>query len=133
MNKYQAYINNIKLEDKRSKCAERTLEMQAAFPELTRVRGNVFLMPSGLERHHWWLKTPSGEIIDPTVDQFSDMNYIYCGQSIMSYVELDETKPEPVGKCMNCGKYSYLDTNYCSNACLQELAEYYNWDRVKRA
>lgn len=94
------------------KCATATLEMQKTFPELMRVRGE-FIDPYLGPREHWWLKTQEGEIIDPTIKQF-----IYLSDS--QYEERDESLPEPKGKCMNCGKYSYYDSNFCSDACHEE-------------
>ena len=62
--KYQDWID-AKLksgDDPFTKCAEWTVEMNEAFPELIRSRGQVFL--SNLwERDHWWLKTGEGEMV----------------------------------------------------------------------
>lgn len=83
-------------------CAEKTLEMQAVFPELRRVRGWYSGEP------HWWLVDPSGNIVDPTREQFS-----YEG----TYVERDESEPEPTGKCFECGSYCYDGADFCCASC----------------
>ena len=94
---YQAWIHEHypTSDSARSQCAVATSAMVVAFPELIRVRGWY----SGIE--HWWCKTDSGEIIDPTAHQFPDM-----GLSV--YAEFREgVDPEPIGKCLNCGEYCW--------------------------
>ncbi len=76
-------------------CAEVTEAMAVAFPELTRVRGHYYCTTWG-ERAHWWLVTPTGEIVDPTAKQFPS-----GGRG--AYVKWDETRAEPTGMCPNCG------------------------------
>lgn len=88
-------------------CAEATLEMQTAFPELRRVRGHVDIN----ERKpwsHWWLVTPSGEIVDPTARQFP---------VILEYQPWDEARSEPTGKCLNCGDYTFNGAYLCGEVC----------------
>lgn len=123
--KYQEWID-AKLksgDDPFTKCAEWTLEMQAAFPELIRVRGQVML--SNLwERDHWWLKTPTGEIVDPTKAQFAQ-EYYSGGATVLWYQERDESEPEPTGMCANCGGLIYggRDT-VCSDSCARAYCAY---------
>ena len=92
-----------------AKCAERTLEMQKEFPELTRVRGH-FLDWAWGPREHWWLVTPTGTIVDPTKDQFPSK-----GKG--DYQPLDESLGEPTGRCLNCGELLYGPETFCSENC----------------
>jgi hypothetical protein len=91
--------------------------MVAMFPELRRVRGHVHTAAGG--RHpHWWCVTPAGEIIDPTVTQFVD--------AVLDYEPHDDSTPEPVGKCLNCGDYVHAPrSSGCSDECERELERYY--------
>lgn len=99
-------------------CVKATQDMQKAFPELMRVRGEFFDPYIG-PRSHWWLKTTKGEIVDPTIKQFT---YVGNGQ----YQERDESLPEPKGKCIECGEYTYEDSNFCCNACADAYMAYMN-------
>lgn len=85
-------------ESARLQCEQATLEMQAAFPELQRVRGNVLI---GLSyRPHWWLVDyDQNEFIDPTAHQWDT--------EAVDYDALPEYAEEPLGKCINCGELSY--------------------------
>lgn len=119
MQKYRDWIEaRLKIEDPLSKCGVWVEQMKFEFPELKRVRGYVMLN-SGLERPHWWLVTRDGDIVDPTVSQFS--GYFYGSQCrVVEYNPLDESNP-PVGKCMQCGETSYLYARACSDACASKL------------
>lgn len=103
--------------DVRGACLEATEAMKMHFPELRRVRGFVTLM-DGSEHAHWWLVAPDGEIVDPTRAQFDP--------AIALYDPLDESKPEPVGKCANCGELAYDEKliPVCSEKCGIEYAAY---------
>jgi hypothetical protein len=110
-----------KVRDVRWRCAEATLEMQQALPELQRVRGHVKCARLGPGQPHWWLTAPDGSIVDPTAAQFV----------MPEYEPLDESGPVPTGKCMNCGLYVWSDSDSgdgaaCSKTCLDELRAYYN-------
>lgn len=118
MKKYTAWINKWLLtHDPVGKCQSATIEMQNKFPELVRIRGHYFDVAWG-ERQHWWLKTNTGSIIDPTASQFPTKGNGY-------YDELDENCEEPVGKCMQCGALCYPSeggSSYsCSESCASEL------------
>jgi hypothetical protein len=105
-------------------CVDATKEMLIAFPELLRVRGDVFLS-NGWLRHHWWLKEKSGEIHDPTANQFEG-DY-YGNARILEYLEHDETLPEPTGKCPNCGDgYCYNGDSVCCEECGIQYTSYLN-------
>ena len=91
-------------EDPRGHCAEWTAALAETFPELKRVRGFVTLR-TGLRRSHWWLETASGEIVDPTASQFDSEYFWHAG--IAFYEPLNESEPEPTGKCPNCGESSF--------------------------
>lgn len=114
MNKYNIWIfKNVK--EAYGKCAEVTLKMQKEFPELERIRGH-FDCPNRGRSEHWWL-TLDGSIIDPTQSQF-----IYF--SLNQYEPWDENKPEPTGKCGNCGDYCYNGSYTCSDSCERAVRNY---------
>ncbi len=94
------------------KCEEATQEMQEDFPELIRVRGYIIGSLALRQTPHWWLKTESGEIVDPTAKQFG---------LVVDYEEIDESKPQPTGKCINCGGLCYEGKVACSASCKYEL------------
>ncbi len=94
-------------------CGEVTALMAVQFPELTRVRGHYFCLAWG-QREHWWLKTATGEIVDPTAGQFPSK-----GRGV--YTEWNEGDEEPTGKCMNCGDYCYREELCCCASCEQAV------------
>ena len=110
----QAYENwiAVNVKDTYGNCVFVTLQMQKAFPSLIRVRGH-YHCPVWGKRPHWWLKTDSGEIVDPTASQFPS-------QGGGRYVEWVEGSEEPTGKCLNCGDYVYRFSTHCSEKCEQE-------------
>lgn len=117
---YSAWIKRkLKQDDPFGQCAEWTLEMQAAFPELRRVRGQV-LLSCLWERDHWWLVVEEGgesHIVDPTAEQFRQ-KYFAGGSKVLTYNPRDESEPEPTGLCCNCGEYCYDGrTELCSTQC----------------
>lgn len=116
---YTEWISNwLKSNEAYGACAEATLEMQTAFPELIRVRGHFHDAIWG-ERQHWWLKTKEEEIVDPTASQFPTKGVF--GE----YEEWEEGREEPIGKCMNCGDYVFASTGKgdcaCSEHCYNEI------------
>jgi len=84
------------------KCAEATVAMASAFPELRRVRG-WYYCPIWGEREHWYLIGPTG-IVDPTASQFPS-------KGNGAYVEFKG--PEPTGQCAGCGAYIYDGSYFC--------------------
>lgn len=96
-------------------CLEVTLLMAAAFPELRRVRGH-YHDASGTYPH-WWLVTKDGAVVDPTSGQFPSLG---GGE----YVEHIEGDPEPTGKCLDCGGYTYNGDTFCSPECERATAAY---------
>lgn len=106
--KYEKWIKK-NVGDPRHRCAEYTLEMQEVFPELKRIRGHYY---AEREYPHWWLEDVDGNIIDPTVEQFISADGVY--------IPWDESQPEPIGRCLNCGELTYessLNYNICSDIC----------------
>lgn len=97
-------------------CREVTEEMRKKFPELTRVRGHYHCVLWG-RCPHWWLITAEGEIIDPTASQFPSRGAGY-------YEPWDESKPEPTGKCLNCGDYCYNGDACCSDSCGKAFSDH---------
>lgn len=89
-------------------CGQATRLMVERFPELTRVRGHYLDAFIG-KRPHWWCVDAEGRVVDPTVAQFPD-------GGMGEYEALDDSLPEPVGKCMECGAMSYRGT-FCSKRC----------------
>lgn len=101
-------------------CSSVSRKMLEAFPELVRVRGHYHCPYTG-EHPHWWLKTADGEVIDPTQQQFqSDFGEQFPAR----YVEIDESLPQPTGKCPNCGGYCYDNKFCCSDVCSVEYMAY---------
>lgn len=97
-------------------CLEVTEEMRKKFPELIRVRGHYHCVLWG-RCPHWWLITAEGEIIDPTASQFPSRGAGY-------YEPWDESKPEPTGKCLNCGDYCYNGEACCSDQCGKAFSDH---------
>lgn len=97
-------------------CDDATLAMQAAFPELRRIRGHYYCFTWG-PRTHWWLITEAGEIIDPTAIQFPSEGH---GE----YEPWLEGAEEPSGKCPECGGYVYGGGTVCSEACARAYGAY---------
>ena len=91
--------------------------MKHVFPELTLVRGHYTSWSWG-RREHWWLTTPEGVIIDPTIDQFPKPH------EVDTYEPWDESKEEPTGMCPNCGDYAFKGRTCCSDKCSEEYTRY---------
>jgi len=102
------------LSDPRNKCKEVTERMALAFPELERVRGH-YVCPIEGRLPHWWMRTPNGQIVDPTRAQFSSK-----GDGLYE----PHVGPEPKGFCLNCGEYVYGDDQFCSRECFDETTAY---------
>jgi len=111
MRGYQQWIDEHVPTDESAlaRCAEVTLAMVEAFPELLRVRGHYFCQLWNADREHWWCETADGEIWDPTVRQFPSK-----GHGI--YTPWEEGQPEPTGKCIECGEHCYDGKTFCSQA-----------------
>jgi hypothetical protein len=128
MDAYLAWINE-HYPTKQSahlKCREACEAMAAAFPELKKVRGHFSSMFG--DRPHWWMVTESGEVIDPTMHQFDEVNAPFVPALDFLYDAIDEeTFEEPLGKCMNCGELCYASkggtANWCSDECFKELSK----------
>lgn len=134
MNKYERWIEEY-LEKKCPKtldgspstlgmCGGATSDMVGAFPELRRVRGYAMTADGGSPAH-WWCETPQGQVIDPTQSQF-DKN-----GGVIYYEEYSEEKhgPLPIGKCYNCGFYTYKEDyseSFCTVECEQEALNEFN-------
>jgi hypothetical protein len=112
---YRAWIE-ANVPDPVGACAEATLAMLGAFPDLKRVRGHYYC-PAWGQREHWWLVTADGTIIDPTAHQFPSL-----GAGL--YVPWDEDRVEPTGICANCGDYVFGGGTCCSQACNRAYAAY---------
>lgn len=108
--RYEAWIEAHVEGDGYGQCKEVTARMADAFPELARVRGHYLCLRWGV-REHWWLTTPNGTVVDPTVAQFPSP------PTPEAYQPLDEDEEEPTGKCPNCGGYCYEGRSVCSDSC----------------
>lgn len=113
---YKAWIDSNVNDGGYGYCFEATRRMVEDFPELVRVRGHYYCHTWG-ERGHWWCKTASGEIVDPTAMQFPSKGY---GE----YIEWDESQQEPTGMCPNCAGLCYDGGTCCSENCHIEYAAY---------
>lgn len=110
----------------RGKCAEATITMVAAFPELRRAAGFVHVLwPTGPAREqHWWCIAPDGTVVDPTRAQFA---------LVFEYEELNLDDPEthkrvPTGVCCNCGEDTYEGREVCSDVCSRAYIAYLNME-----
>ena len=116
MDQYNAWIQEyIKCTEGNvlGKCAAAVLEMVEAFPELKKIRGHVAIpdpdSATGFRMWpHWWCVSPTEERVDPTASQFP---------IILFYEEWNDAKPEPTGKCGNCGEYCFNGDNFCCSHC----------------
>lgn len=109
LKKYVTWIKE-NVADAQATCEKYTTDMLKAFPELTRVRGHIFVDFWGRDREHWWLTAEDGSIVDPTVSQFpwSPLN---------EYKPWNEGAEEPTGKCRCCGAYTFGGEDACSKEC----------------
>lgn len=109
--KYKEWIAKYLSENNpKMQCENASRLMMEVFPELVLIRGSVITI-NAIERTHWWCETPDKEIIDATETQFG---------SIVKYYPLDETLPEPSGKCLHCGEFVYDSSQFCSSTCRLE-------------
>lgn len=110
------------------RCQQFVKQLVAAHPELTAVAG--FFGPADMvdERipgdEHWWAVTPTGEIVDPTVEQFGGDEGVYTPwRRDYHYVYK--------GCCMNCSA-PFLDLAdaphrvTCSEECGDVVAARFN-------
>jgi len=125
---YQIWIDNYKEKHKiiAGLCFPACSLMLQNFPELQLIRGYIIDIWDK-KRTHWWLKTESGEIIDPTVSQFD--NLLTFGSLV--YEEYNEFIHGPLatGKCMNCGECVYNDEQFCNVECEKNTFKYLNEKR----
>lgn len=105
------------------KCAEITLQVQRQTPDLKRVRGH-YDCPIWGKREHWWLINSTGEIIDPTKEQFPS-------KGIGEYIPWTEGNPEPTGKCLECGKYTFNMQHFCSKCCNDNFCNSLKGDNLR--
>lgn len=119
IDKLMEYTKPLNPEACRGKCAEITLQIVNEHPGLIRVRGHYVCPIMERSFPHWWLKTESGFIIDPTSAQF-------LSNGTGEYAEHDEALQEPTGKCLNCGNYCYGINTACSETCQAILDKQYN-------
>jgi hypothetical protein len=96
----------------RGLCRSVTEQMQAAFPELRRVRG-FFESALDAKVTHWWLETVDGQVVDPTAAQF---------QTTFEATYAAYAGPDPMGQCANCGELIWADGGYGSTFCDDECA-----------
>lgn len=111
------------------RCAEVTLEMSERFPELNRVRGHVIVdLLSPRPQPHWWLVTPEGLIVDPTIRQYfsSSMDPNEAQEAgLLTYLPVDEER-EYGGQCPGCGDNPLYDgDSHCSLECAQLASRHY--------
>lgn len=132
MSNYQTWIENWleknsgPNEDGYGQCKQAAEEMAKAFPELAITKGHAYCPSPWNRRDHWWLKTATGEIVDPTAKQFP---------LIFEYEEYFPGMHIRLGKCMECGAEimgpesleGVYSTTFCSEACAQATAAYLGW------
>ena len=97
----------------RGKCKELAEAACASDPSLTLVRGHYYDTAWG-EQPHWWARRASGEIVDPTKDQFPSKGtgaYIEFN-GIVTCDECGDEIPEAEARFDGNGRYAF-----CSDAC----------------
>ncbi len=123
---YRQWIANwLSTNNPYSKCAEAVTAMHEVFPNLTVVKGHADT--DWGRRAHWWLVTPTGEVVDPTASQFG---------AVFAYDPWKPGDKAQVGTCMNCGDEIWkplqtLDEEpkrecICSTRCSDAFATYLN-------
>jgi len=124
------YLNGDSLSDAslvRGQCYEFCKKFVERFPNLVMIPGFY----NGNE--HWWCQDPeTGEIVDPTVEQFLD-----DGQG--EYSPHCEGKYRArVGKCVNCGVVllegdTMVSAEMCSDSCANSFVAYLNSELTRCA
>ena len=117
----EAYVTRHPNRFVRGRCAEATVEMIKAFPELRRACG--FVTVQWGRDQHWWCVAPDGSVVDPTAEQFGAMG-------VFEYEEIDTSNPEhvariPIAKCMECSGAVYehsASVLFCSDECATACA-----------
>ena len=113
-----------------AKCVELTEAMQKAFPELQRRKG-FFHSDVWGQRSHWWMRTPAGDIVDPSGCQHPD-GYHFPLDNARQYEDLTDCTDEemqdrvPSGVCMECGEPVYRGANTCSSECADAAHREFN-------
>lgn len=125
---YETWIQAYRLRkpDLLGLCKEACEEMQITFPELTMVRGHLFLSNSTKTPTHWWLKDPKGVIVDPTASQYIWEAPWGKKAFILHYDEWTEGHKEPTGKCPQCGGYAFDSNKFCKDSCETKYMAYLN-------
>ena len=98
----------------RGRCKEACEALLKVFPDLILVRG-WYECPLSGDQQHWWLETPSGSIIDPTIRQFNSISGTYrkftgtmsCSECCSEYLVNEGNQNHIRGVCSsNC--YCYM-------------------------
>lgn len=124
---YQDYIDKITHRQAYGHCYERCMEMKKEFPELIHCKGWYYEAIWNEDREHHWLKTESGEIIDPTAKQFPTNGALtaeyreykagdkvrigccaYCGEDIMGFPEEGNNPPTVCSETCHKAYVNYL-------------------------
>lgn len=110
------------------RCQQVVKQLVAAHPELTAVAGFFGPVDRAEERipgdEHWWAVTPTGEIIDPTVEQFGGDEGVYTPwRRDYHYVYK--------GCCMNCSEplFALAEASRretCSKECSDAVSNHLN-------
>lgn len=117
--KYEKWIQNYD-KDIHRKCIEVSNEMEEEFPELIIAKGLVRILENNKWYQHQWLEDESGNIIDPTKEQWL---------KIVEYKKINDDDPKPIGKCYNCGEWVFdnnISSSFCNNKCSSEYKDYLN-------
>jgi len=107
-------------------CKEATEKMVSEFPELKRKSGQIFVLGYDYDVLHWWCEDPEGNIVDPTIIQYSGGGYAVTGYE--EYPEDHVARHNERAKCMECGQYFYRVDEVkkfspcCSDFCLTAFA-----------
>lgn len=97
-------------------CEGFSRQMEKDFPELHRVRGH-YVTRCGISHPHWWCETADGEVVDPTVAQFTPGGV---------YEKFEG--PDPIGRCYECGELVFEDKgggrDFCDDLCHRRYVSY---------
>lgn len=131
---YEEWIKANVKDDGYGKCESIVKQMSKAFPKLE-VRKGFFHSCLWGQRGHWWLRTPDGDIVDPTGLQHPDgMLFPILVEKYEDLTDLsDEAMVDrvPSGVCMDCGNPVYCGNTFCNEECEAKTMAYLGLEKTE--